>query len=167
MTEEIKQEQLSADEEFAKAVAAAKEFHPVTKMFIDGYTGEINRYKTPDNYVPDEGVVNDMPDLCHTEDHVSIAQMYDRLKRMKALSIQDAEFDLDEGSVSVDDLDEDTLSDVVTEVDDPADYDNYVLPFMEEKYGKPGEQGASDSAAVKQAVKSKKEDEAPEVAEDE
>lgn len=122
--------------EFEKAVAAAKEFHPVTKMYVDGYTGEVSRYKTPDNYVPDEGVVNDLPDLCHTEDHVSIAQMYDRLKRMQALSIQDADFDFDEGNISADDLDEETLSDVVSEVDDPADYENYVEPFFEEKYGR-------------------------------
>uniref|UniRef100_A0AAU8B945 Uncharacterized protein n=1 Tax=Dulem virus 98 TaxID=3145809 RepID=A0AAU8B945_9VIRU len=155
--------------ELDKAFEKAKEFHPITKVYIDGYTGEVNRYKTPDNYVPDEGVVNDLPDLCHTEDHVTIQQMYQRLANIKALSIQDSDFDYDEGSVSPDDLDEDTISDVVAEVDDPSDYDNYVNDFINEKVGstaagEASEQQRSDSAGQKSAVDSKNEDKATEVA---
>lgn len=160
-------EKETVNQEFEKAVAAAKEFHPVTKIYIDGYTGEVNRYKTPDNYVPDEGVVNTKPDLCHTEDHVSIAQMYARLKAMKALSIQDSDFDIDESQASYDDLDDTTLSDVVAEVDDPADYENFVEPFYHAKYGSDSEQQASDSAAEKLAVQSKNEERAPELVSDE
>lgn len=140
-------------EEFEKALAAAKEFHPVTKMYINGYTGEVSQYKTPDNYVPDVGVSCGSPDLCHTEDYVSIAQMYERLAAMKALSIQDADYDFIEGEVSADDLDETTISDVVTEVDDPADYDNYVVPFINEKVGAASEPKANDSAATHDAAK--------------
>lgn len=148
------------------AIAKAKEFHPVTKLYIDGYTGEVNRYKTPDNYVPDEGVVNELPDLCHTEEHVTVAQIYARLKNMKALSIASGEFEFNEGEVSVDDLEEDTISDIVSEVEDPSDYD-YVNEAIVERYGKPAEQQVSDSAAEKQAVESKNEDKATGVAADE
>lgn len=155
------------DEEFQKAVKAAKEFHPVNKIYIDGYTGEVSRYKTPDNYIPDEGVVNTKKDLCHVDDYVSVTQIYNRLKNMRALSIADSDFDLDESQVKADDLDDVTLSDVVSEVDDPADYQNYVEPFFEDKYGSAGEQKMSDSAAEKTAVESKNEERAPEQAIDE
>lgn len=153
--------------ELEDAIAKAKEFHPVTKLYVDGYTGEVNRYKTPDNYVPDEGVVNTKKDLCHTEEYVSVAQIYARLKSMNALSIADGEYDYDEGSVSADDLEEDTISDIISEVDDPSDYDNFVNDAIEERFGKTTEQQESDSAAQKQAVESKNEDKAPEVAADE
>lgn len=162
-----KEDKTQIQQELEAAIAKAKEFHPVTKLYVDGYTGEINRYKTPDNYVPDEGVFNDMPDLCHTEDHVSIAQMYARLKNMRALSIQDSEFDFDEDQVSADDLDDETISDMVSEVDDPSDYDNYINDAIQEQFGKDSEQKESDSAAKKQAVESKNEDKATEVAADE
>lgn len=165
--EEIKdlKEKNEVNQEFEKAVAAAKEFHPVTKIYIDGYTGEVNRYKTPDNYVPDEGVVNNEPDLCHSEEYCSIAQMYNRLKQIRAMQINDADYDYDESTVK-DDLEEDTFSDVVSEVDDPSDYENYVEPFFQERYGSDSEQQTSDSGAKNKATESKKKDEAPEVAED-
>lgn len=155
-----KQKIVEVENTLQDAIEAAKRFHPVGKMYVNGYTGEVSQYKTPDNYVPDEGVKAGSPDLCHTEDFVTIAQMYQRLKAMKALSIQDSDFDFLEGDVSADDLDEDTLSDIVTEVDDPADYENYVLPFAEEKYGKSSEQGASDSAAAQGVTKQTKDEEA-------
>lgn len=162
-----KEEKTQVQLELEKAIEKAKEFHPVTKLYVDGYTGEVNRYKTPDNYVPDDGVVNTKPDLCHTEDHVSIAQIYARLKNMRALSIQDSEFDFDANQVSADDLDDETISDLVSEVDDASDYDNYINDAIVEQFGKDSEQKESDSAAKKKAVESKNEAEAPEVAENE
>ncbi len=162
----IKEGSSEVQTELQRALEKAKEFHPVTKMYVDGYTGEISRYKTPDNYVPDDGVVNDKPDLCHTEDHVSIAQMYERLKNMKALSLQASEgWDFSEGDVSADDLDEDTIDDVVSEVDDPSDYDNYVNDMIDERLGASSHQQANDSAGQKSALESKNENEATEVAE--
>lgn len=148
------------------AIAKAKEFHPVTKLYVDGYTGEINRYKTPDNYVPDEGVFNDMVDLCHTEDHVSVTQMYARLKNMRAMSIQDSEFDFDENKISADDLDDDTLSDISDVCEDALDGMELEDAILE-TYGKQSEHQESDSAGQKPAVESKNEDKAPEVAADE
>lgn len=159
-----KVEKLPVQLELEDAIAKAKEFHPVTKLYVDGYTGEVNRYKTPDNYVPDEGVVNSSPDLCHTEEHVTVSQIYSRLANMKALSISDDEFDFDEADVSADDLEEDTISDIMSEVDDPSDYDNYVNDAIAERMAKPSEQQESDSAVQKQAVESKNEDKAAEVA---
>lgn len=153
--------------ELEDAIAKAKVFHPVTKLYVDGYTGEVNRYKTPDNYVPDEGVVNDSVDLCHTEEHISISQIYARLKSMRALSISDGEYAFDEGSVSADDLEDDTISDMVDVVDDPSDYDNGIEDAIVEKYGKANEQQESDSAGQKEAVQSKVDDKAPEVAAEE
>lgn len=153
--------------ELEDAIAKAKEFHPVTKLYVDGYTGEVNRYKTPDNYVPDQGVVNSSPDLCHTEEHVTVSQIYSRLASMKALSISDGDFDYNDGDVSADDLEEDTISDIISEVDDPSDYDNYVNDVIAERMAKSSEQQESDSAAKKQAVESKNEDKATEVAADE
>lgn len=162
----VKEEKTPVQLELEAAIAKAKEFHPVTKLYVDGYTGEVNRYKTPDNYVPDEGVVNDLPDLCHTEEHVTVSQIYSRLARMQALSVADGEFEFDEGNVSADDLDDETLSDMVAEVDDPSDY-QYIDDAIDERYGKASEQQASDSAVQKTAVESKNEDKAPEVAADE
>lgn len=107
--------------ELEAAIAKAKEFHPVTKLYVDGYTGEVNRYKTPDNYVPDEGVVNDLPDLCHTEEHVTVAQIYSRLARMQALSVADGEYEFDERDINEDSLNEDTLSDFVDIQEDLGD----------------------------------------------
>lgn len=107
----VKEEKTPVQLELEAAIAKAKEFHPVTKLYVDGYTGEVNRYKTPDNYVPDEGVVNDLPDLCHTEEHVTVAQIYSRLARMQALSIADGEFEFNEGDIDEDSLDEESLSD--------------------------------------------------------
>lgn len=153
--------------ELEEAIAKAKEFHPVTKLYVDSYTGEVNRYKTPDNYVPDEGVVNESPDLCHIEEHISVSQIYARLKNMRALSIADGEYSFDEGSVSADDLEDDTISDMVDVVDDPSDYDNGIEDAIVEKYGKAYEQQESDSAAQKMAVESKVDDKAPEVAAEE
>ena len=126
LDEGIVKENNSIQLELEDAIAKAKEFHPVTKFYVDGYTGEVNRYKTPDNYVPDEGVVNNLPDLCHTEEYVTVSQIYSRLKNMHALSVASSEFEFDEGSVSADDLEEDTISDIVSEVDDPSDYDNFI-----------------------------------------
>lgn len=165
--EEIKdlKEKNEVNQEFEKAVAASKEFHPVAKIYIDGYTGEVNRYKTPDNYVPDEGVVNNERDLCHSDEYCSIAQMYNRLKQIRAMQVDDADYDYDESTVK-DDLEDDMLSDVVSEVDDPSDYENYVEPFFQERYGSDSEQQTSDSGAKNKATESKKKDEAPEVAED-
>lgn len=163
---ELSEQDKQVQTEFEKALANAKEFHPVTKMYVNSYTGEVSPYKTPDNYVPDAGVYNDLPDLCHTEDHVSIAQMYARLKNMRALSIQDSEFEFDEGKVSADDLDDETLSDMVSEIDDPSDY-QYVDDYIQDKYGEASERQESDSAGQKTAVESKNEDKAPEVAADE
>lgn len=117
----VKEEKTPVQLELEKAIAKAKEFHPVTKLYVDGYTGEVNRYKTPDNYVPDEGVVNTKPDLCHTEDYVSIAQMYARLKNMRALSIQDSEYEFDEGDIDEESLEEDTLSDFADIQEDAFD----------------------------------------------
>lgn len=161
----VKEEKTPVQLELEAAIAKAKEFHPVTKLYVDGYTGEVNRYKTPDNYVPDAGVVNDLPDLCHTEEHVTVAQIYSRLARMQALSVADGEFEFDEDKVSADDLDADTLSDMVSEVDDPSDY-QYIDEVIDERYGRASEQQASDSGAQKTAVESKIEDKAPEVAAD-
>lgn len=157
MTDETKVKEV--EDTLAAAVEAAKKFHPIGKMFVNGYTGEVSKYKTPDNYIPDEGVCCSSPDLCHTEDYVSIAQMYERLKAMKALSIQDSDFDFDEGSISADDLDETTLSDVVSEVDDPSDYGNIVEPFAKDLFGEPSANNLSDSAAEKSAVQSTKDEE--------
>lgn len=157
-----KEKSLALDKLFEEA----KVFQPVRKTFINSFTGEINQYKTPDNYLPDEGVVNDMPDLCHTEDHVSIAQMYARLSAMKALSLQDSDFDFDESHVSADDLDEDTISDVITGVDDPSDYDNYVNDYIADKLGEASNKQMSDSAGQKLDVESKNADEATGVAEE-
>lgn len=160
MSEELKIEN-SIEADLADAIAKAKQFHPVTKLFVNGYTGEISQYKTPDNYIPDEGVVNDMPDLCHTEDYVSIAQIYERLKHIKALSLQDSDFDFNEDEISANDLDEVTLSDVVSEVDDPSDYENIVEPFYDEKYG----QGqAQDNAQVDKPVEAEEQAEQSESA---
>lgn len=117
----LKEEKTAVQIELEKAIAKAKEFHPVTKLYVDGYTGEINRYKTPDNYIPDEGVVNTKPDLCHTEDYVSIAQMYARLKNMRALSIQDSEYEFNEGDIDEESLEEDTLSDFADIQEDAFD----------------------------------------------
>lgn len=153
--------------ELEDAIAKAKKFHPMTKLYVDSYTGEVNRYKTPDNYIPDEGVVNKSPDLCHTEDYVSVAQIYARLKNMRALSIASGEYSFDEGKVSADDLEEDTISDMVDVVDDPSDYNNFVEEAIVEKYGNATEQQESDSADQKEAVESKVDDKAPEVAAEE
>lgn len=151
--QEVKEELtgMNTAEEFEKAIENAKKFHPVGKMYVNGYTGEVSQFKTPANYVPDEGVACGKPDLCHTEDYVSIADMYKRLAVMKALSIQDSDFDYFDEEVSADDLDETTLSDVVSEVDDPGDYKNIVEPFAESLYGAASEQPANDSAGQKQA----------------
>lgn len=107
--------------ELEAAIAKAKEFHPVTKFYVDGYTGEVNRYKTPDNYVPDEGVVNTKKDLCHTEEYVSVAQIYARLKNMNALSIADGEYEFDERDITEDSLNDDTLSDFADIQEDLGD----------------------------------------------
>ena len=151
--------------ELEDAIAKAKVFHPVTKLYVDGYTGEVNRYKTPDNYVPDEGVVNDSVDLCHTEEYISISQIYARLKSMRALSISDSDYDYTDDTVSADDLEDDTISDMVAVEDNPLDYD--IEDAIVEKYGKANEQQESDSAGQKEAVQSKVDDKAPEVAAEE
>ncbi len=164
MEEKIVENTVDVNTELQLAIAKAKEFHPVNKLYVDGYTGEVSRYKTPDNYVPDEGVVNSKPDLCHTEDHVTIAQMYNRLKNMKALSIMDSDWDIDERNVNINDLDEDTISDIVSTVDDPSDYENIVNPMIQETFGKPSDITRSDSAGQNLATESKIEEVAPEVA---
>lgn len=42
--------------ELTGAFEKAQEFHPVTKVYVNSYTGEMNFYKTPDNYIPDEDI---------------------------------------------------------------------------------------------------------------
>ncbi len=131
------------------AIAKAKEFHPTVKLIVDPFTGATCKHFSPDTYIPDEGVVNSGVDLCHIEDQISISQLYSRLKNMRSLSIQDSDFDYEDGQISADDLDDDTISDVMSEIDDPSDYDNYVNEFISDKLAeKPADKVSSVSAPV-------------------
>lgn len=94
-------------------------------LFANKYNGEVSPYKTPANYKPDDGVLNTEKDLCHTEDYISIQQIYARLKAMKQLSIQDSDYAYDASNLNTDDLQEDTLSDLADAAEDGID--NYDL----------------------------------------
>lgn len=152
-------------EELDKAYDAVVK-KPIFPQYVNRFTGELSPYKTPANYVPEKGVVNDLKDLCHTEDYVSIQQIYARLKAMKQLSIQDADYVYDERNLNTDDLAEDFVSDDADLADDALDAID-VQERLYDQYGKASEQQVSDSAAQKMAVESKNEEEARHVADDE
>lgn len=139
---------------------------PIFPEYLNKYTGESSPYKTPANYKPDEGLKNEKKDLCHTEDYVSIQQIYARLKSMKQLSIQDSDYAYDEANLNTADLADDFVSDDADLAEDAFD----ALEVQEriyDQYGKTAEQQESDSAGQKTAVESKNEEEATKVADDE
>lgn len=153
--------------EFDKAIEAIGDdyFKPT---LVNKYTGDVLPYKTPANARPDDGVLNTEKDLCHTEENISIQQIYARLKNMRQLSIQDAEYAYDERNLNDADLEDDFASDEADIAEDALDGMD-LIDYIQNSYGQDSErseQQVSDSAGQKTAVESKNKDEATPGAED-
>lgn len=168
MTKEVQfdlKDAVIAEDELKKAYETVDK-NPIFPQYWNKYTGETSPYKTPANYKPDEGLKNEKKDLCHTEDYVSVQQIYARLKSMKQLSIQDSDYAYDEANLNTADLADDFASDDADLAEDALDALE-VQERINDQYGKTAEQQESDSAGQKTAVESKNEEEATQVANDE
>lgn len=114
------------------------------------YTGVILPFATQFNVIPDSGVENTQPDMCHIEEHVTVQQIYQRLKNMKALSVADGEYEYDQATLNDDDLSEDIMSDELDTSDDVFEAQERVADYMAEKYSNlPAEKQAQSSEPLK------------------
>lgn len=167
MEETLELKNVKISDELQYALEKAKEFHPTVKLFVNPFDGTTNHYATSDNYVPDVGVhFNADDDLCHTEEHITIADMYSRLKAIAENQANLGEFEYDESDISIDDLDENVGSDIVDVSEDASDAEILTDYFAEKYSGEAGEK-ESVSAGPGKPVESKNEAEAPVVAENE